>query len=460
MIKNTMQHLGGAILNKATLRATTQRCLPVLAATALAIVAGCGGGSGGGGGGGSGSGGGSGTGTGGGAGPAAEPRTGILTDSEVAGVTYVSTPSGKTGVTDASGSYDYDVGDTVRFTLGSLVLGDVTATGIVTPTELAAGNRNKLDNLLVVLQSLDADGDPSNGISIPSAAAAAVTSAIDLTVDPTALNTDALQTARDAGGITTPIVTLEDASAHYLAQGFALLGSNVWTSQTEGAPSTAETIFLRFGADGQYLHGEARPLDPTDTGMTGVEYGTATLSGFDEFGYQLPSPVPTVDTNGEFGLSHPLACDRWRSVGDELIFTEDRTAPATCEDSIVDATVGKAENDPTGIVGVWALGSATTINTQHFVFFPNGQYLMVDPLGDTDPSPCGGPGVESAAYTYDAAANVLRVASFTYDTNGCAGLNESDAVTPGGMSVDISSDGNTATVVDGPDTFTLHRVSK
>ena len=67
------------------------------------------------------------------------PDSGALSDSAIAGVAY-STSSGVTGVTDASGKYKYNVGDTVTFTLGTLTLGTVTATGIISPVQLAAGN--------------------------------------------------------------------------------------------------------------------------------------------------------------------------------------------------------------------------------------------------------------------------------------------------------------------------------
>ena len=73
-----------------------------------------------------------------------------------------------------SGSYKYNHGDTVEFKLGSMILGKVKGAPIVTPIELAADNGNRLQNILVLLQSLDMDGNPENGISIPADAAAAV----------------------------------------------------------------------------------------------------------------------------------------------------------------------------------------------------------------------------------------------------------------------------------------------
>lgn len=411
----------------------------VLASAVAGIFAlsGCGGGGGG----------------GGGSGAATGSSRGILTDAPVAGVAYT-TSSGVAGTTDANGGYDFNIGDTVVFKIGNLILGNVTATGIVSPLELANGDANKLQNLLVMLQSLDANADPEK-ISIPANAAAAVTTAIDLTVAPASFNTSALQTAMTAGGIATPIVSTTNANAHFLAQGMTLLSSNIWAFHI--GSGTTDTGFIRFNPNGEYLHGQAETAN--GSGMPGVEYGTASLPSFDVNGYKLVATT-SVDTNGEWGASHPLNCDRFRSVGEQLFFTEDRTTPTTCANSTNLDPASKAENDPTGIVGVWAMGSATTIKTQHFVFFSNGKFLMVDPLGDTQGNQCGGPGVEAGSYTYNSATKVLKVSSFTFDTNGCAGLSESGAVTANGVTFTISSDGNTISLVDGADSDTLYRVSK
>jgi len=395
-------------------------------------------------------------------GTASGSSSGILTDAPVAGVAYTTSPSGVAGTTDADGGYDFNPGDTVTFTLGDLVLGTVDATGIVSPLELADGDADKLQNLLVLLQSLDDDGDPETGISIPAAAAAAVPATIDLTADPATFASSAntgLQAAMTAGGITSPIVSTTDANAHFLAQGMTLLGSNIWVIPPTAADPN-DWALLRLAATGEYLEGDG----PGDLDTAGVEHGTASLPSFDVHGYTVAATNITVDTNSDAGLSHPLSCDRFRPVGDQLIFSEDRANVAgTCAGSVDHDVIIKMENDPTGIVGVWANGSATTIKTQHFAFFSDGKFLMVDPLGDTEGNNCGDPGVEAGSYTYNANTKVLKTSSFTVDTNGCAGLSDSDSVTTDGMSFTISADGSTATVIDNTSStvnFTAYRVSK
>ncbi|MGH8491735.1 MAG: hypothetical protein ACRERR_01325 [Moraxellaceae bacterium] len=105
----------------------------------------------------------------------AAAHTGVLTDAAVSGVAYTTSPSNLSGTTTASGEYDFKTGDTVTFTLGGTAL-TVPAIDRVTPATIAAhlftGDAEKIANatinLAVLFQSLDADGDLSNGIAIDS----------------------------------------------------------------------------------------------------------------------------------------------------------------------------------------------------------------------------------------------------------------------------------------------------
>ena len=95
--------------------------------------------------------------------------TGYFIDAEVSGVAY-ETSSGLTGTTDAFGRFEYKSGDKVELRIGKLVLGEAEPTdnGLVTPETLSNGDEELKILLLRTLQSLDRDGDPSNGITIPA----------------------------------------------------------------------------------------------------------------------------------------------------------------------------------------------------------------------------------------------------------------------------------------------------
>jgi hypothetical protein len=105
--------------------------------------------------------------------------TGQFTDSPVKGLQYRT--ASHSGETDANGGFKYLQGEMVTFFVGDISLGEVVGASRITPFDLAgispptvvpSSGPNKLAfdhavNLAVFFQTLDADGDPSNGIEIP-----------------------------------------------------------------------------------------------------------------------------------------------------------------------------------------------------------------------------------------------------------------------------------------------------
>lgn len=100
----------------------------------------------------------------------AAPSTGIFGDSAVQGIHYKTAT--QEGDTDANGTFKYLPGETVIFSLGGTTLGTAASGANLTPADLkdttgAALTGNKLTYMLQALQSLDSDGNPGNGITIP-----------------------------------------------------------------------------------------------------------------------------------------------------------------------------------------------------------------------------------------------------------------------------------------------------
>jgi len=115
-------------------------------------------------------------------------RTGVFTDSPVAGLRYQTET--QQGVTGADGTFQYQDGEQVSFKLGELELGSTLAAAQLSPLDLvesATLTDNSVTNRLVLLQSLDADRNLNNGIQISAAIAEAVSvwaSAIVFDQDP------------------------------------------------------------------------------------------------------------------------------------------------------------------------------------------------------------------------------------------------------------------------------------
>ena len=104
--------------------------------------------------------------------PAPATLTGSFVDSPVAGLNVVgSTTAAST--TDASGRFSYKAGETLTFSIGSLALGSAAGASVLTPlsitTGAAAASDPRVNNKLILLQTLDADGDLNNGIQITDA---------------------------------------------------------------------------------------------------------------------------------------------------------------------------------------------------------------------------------------------------------------------------------------------------
>ena len=122
----------------------------------------------------------------GGSGSSSTVSVGTFTDAGlVSGLQYQTAT--QSGVTDADGKFNYLPGETITFKIGNIVLGKAIAgpalntfslVGIAPPlTSLGVMNKTpngklfqKAINISVFLQTLDADANPQNGISIPSQA--------------------------------------------------------------------------------------------------------------------------------------------------------------------------------------------------------------------------------------------------------------------------------------------------
>jgi para-nitrobenzyl esterase len=98
--------------------------------------------------------------------------TGTFVDSPVAGLDYVGTATAA-GTTTANGQFNYRAGERITFSIGNLALGAADGATVVTPLSAtsgaAAATDQRVNNKLILLQTLDADGDLNNGIQITPA---------------------------------------------------------------------------------------------------------------------------------------------------------------------------------------------------------------------------------------------------------------------------------------------------
>ncbi len=96
--------------------------------------------------------------------PGTVTATGVFLDCEVEGLTYQS-GNNPPAQTDENGTFTYTPGETLSFSVGGVQLGTlVDGAPVCTPFDFVIP-----ENIARFLQSLDADGDPSNGIDLGAA---------------------------------------------------------------------------------------------------------------------------------------------------------------------------------------------------------------------------------------------------------------------------------------------------
>ncbi|WP_337079358.1 hypothetical protein [Aeromonas dhakensis] len=142
-------------------------------------------------------------------------HTAVFMDSVVGGLDYRC--NDYTGVTNAKGEFLFDDRDTCEFALGNQLLGAVTlkaGNSLVTPYTLAGDDKEKAIRIAALLQTLDSDSNPENGITLDKAQVAQL-GIVELGSDD-AFNTSLVEALKTAG-LTKAVVSLAAAKAHLSA---------------------------------------------------------------------------------------------------------------------------------------------------------------------------------------------------------------------------------------------------
>ncbi|WP_052771986.1 hypothetical protein [Vibrio mexicanus] len=374
-------------------------------------------------------------------------ESGVFVDAAVANVNYrTETVS---GVTDSEGKYTYNLGETVTFSIGSIEFPPVPASGVVTPLDLAGTNDTEDDqviNIIRLLQTLDTDGDPSNGITISDDAKDAATTDIDFDVDKAsfAANQTVLSLISQGGqdSSVTELVSESAALAHFestLSSVGVTFGKFVGTWLVSGTNEN-ELLMFTFFADGTYVHAEI-DTDPQNAEnpdeISGMEWGKYSVNDLGEF----YSDTTYFDQNGDTGLTDIIRTSDINSRdGGVLKFTFNSDATVLTF-NITEYESGSQTDTSTltfnkltgtGIIGTWLITGENENELLMFTFLNDGTYVHAEV--DTDLSTATNPnennGLEWGNYSLNAQTNELTVSFDNQnltDLNGDVGL--SDAVT-------------------------------
>ena len=392
---------------------------------------------------------------------AAAALSGVFVDSAVGGIGYKTTPGNRTGVTNPAGEYSYDAGDSVIFFIGDMEFPAVTAKATVTPLDIA--NSDDVNNRIVVniarlLQSLDADGDASNGISIPTGAAAAATSGVnfDLPVADFAALTSITNLVANSGSSITSLISQSAAINHLsetleTADPTSLIGS--WVAG-DGEDSQ---VVLTFIDSSHYVIMNDEDDDDED-GQDGIEYGTYTWDN--NTGVFVAKTI--VDTNGQWGLSTPctensIVSLRVKNNGSGLLIQE---SDESCGENNIDPQFTRISSNSNGMIGSWFYQSNEQLPTYSLfalTILDDSHYMLAElaTVDSEDYRSGGSNGLERG--TYNIGANNQVTFETTNDTNGEWGF--SHANTNETLALDTANDTLIFTS-DGEENAPLKRLGK
>ena len=142
--------------------------------------------------------------------------TGVFVDSPVEGISFAT--STQSGTTNAAGEFSYLAGEQVTFSVGAAQLPAVDAAAQVTPVDIAVSSSDPTamtTNIARLLQSLDQDGNPENGITISASAAASAASVnFDVSVEDFANDAAVINLVANSGSVNSTLISAEAASQH------------------------------------------------------------------------------------------------------------------------------------------------------------------------------------------------------------------------------------------------------
>ena len=340
-----------------------------------------------------------------------DTETGVFTDSAVVGIHYQTSPGNKSGKTNALGEYNYVEGDTVTFSIGDTELPPVTATGRVTPADMADGNdADVVINVLRLLQTLDDDGIPDNGITIGQQTLNSFVGK-DVEVNQPAA---AFETEAEAA-IGKTLVTEEEAETHFAdSQQADLRGS--WLFEDDFGSNV-----LSFLDGGRYIIAHSNADDGDQEAAT-AEWGTYTwdpISG----DFTLTVSDESDNSGGLSDLSDETVTLELADNHFVLSVGELSDDQYEADDTITFTAVKNASNP---LVGAWYLaeeGDAFNVLT----ILDDSRYTIAHNANEESYEGDSPIAVSSEWGSYSASGGAFTISSVEVETDGPGGLHDADS---------------------------------
>lgn len=397
---------------------------------------------------------------GGGKGKSSEPsQTGVFLDSAVAGIHYrlvdaEGRPKWRDDLTtNEKGEYKYDEGDSVIFYIGALEFPPVRAAGIVTPADIAAGNGTLQTNIIRILQSVDKDGDPSNGIQVEPKGelkdALDQAAGVDLTKP---------QLAEELSIADELLVSRDDAKAHF-AQSLNSLLLGSWVYEEGPGMRNVLTFFSSSPANCTYASfGEA-----DDLCLTG-EY--IIIHEHDDDEEQRSGSAETAAfiwnaTTGAFGILEGWDSDGSGGLldGEETSVTGLKISDGKLVISIEDegdvAFSSVSGSNP--LVGAWVYSENDGVNI--LTILSDSEYVIAHTGNHGSSDPKIALSGEFGTYTYNSADGSFTITGVTVDSDEDGGLYNADKPEEANKSLTMVQERGALLLADANEEIPFIRVS-
>lgn len=296
--------------------------------------------------------------------PTVQP--GVFLDSPVINIGYRTAT--RSGQTNTDGEYNYLPGESVTFFIGELELPTVLASGIVTPLDLA-GTRDtrhvSVVNMIRLLQTLDDDGDPGNGITITDVAKGAATPVDFALPEADFAASSAVSTLIMHGGQNTTVTSLVSAD-----QAVAHLEETLTQADQPYGPILGAWIVdsatLMFLPQGEYFAIQWKE----DNGFVGFEKGA-----FEHEADVLRISV-FQNNDGEALLCNEDALSTCEDEPYGSVISGDVLALDTGDDGVFHLNRQPLRQE--GVVGVWKIDGASDSDGTLLIFLETGEYFGIE----------------------------------------------------------------------------------
>lgn len=324
-------------------------------------------------------------------------QTGRFIDSSVSGLTYQT--GSLSGITNELGEFTYRIGETVIFSIGDVELPPVTITvedQVVTPLtvfETEEVTHTGVVNTLRLLQSLDDDNDPSNGINISQDVIEQITLA-DIDLESETFDQDVQGVLADTQVV---LVSEEQAVEHFketlleeeivpepilveqvtIEANFSLLTGETKTVSLDISPNFADDKTIVWqSSDDQVAMVDADGI------VTAISVGETTITATNTASEQFDSLVVNVET--------PFVDITAISLGDAVSLllggSQQLTADIAPENATQSSVVWSSSNeavasvDANGLVTTNTIGTATITATNDTSDVSGSVNVVVSPI--------------------------------------------------------------------------------